>query len=505
MIRVPRRKRGAVYAMLVIGLLALLGMAALSVDVGVMVLAKHQLQAAADAAALGGVTMLQSYLDAQLARDTAVATAASNAVMGVSVTLDPDVDIEVGAWVDETHEIVPLDESGGVTSVPDGVVAVRITARRTADSPDGPVPLHFAKVLGRASTSLTATATAGLTISNRERPPVQAVIVQDQSGSFADEFPYARDADCEFVNFMREAYAEDDKIGFMGFGQHAYHEFRDARQKQDTNLFHDLALTDEYETQKYGEGDATSDPLSDYIAGVPTVPYSVAPEHNSWTNVHTGLLRTATAFADPAVAQQAWNDFCAHFWTDEYWTYGHSSERWSMGSRYQWEPTDDYNDERYTRYTTVDGQLYGRLYTTNYIHKDIGWYQHYSSTTRAQLQTWMEPLFNLDFANPDAEHVVVLVSDGMPWWAGAGFPDTRSKDLCQYVADRMAERGVRIHTVTLDQSDESGDGGKGADAAFNASLVRNGGYAFFSYDAAKLTNLMIGVGQVEVGVAHLID
>jgi len=132
-----KRRRGAVLAMVLVALIVLLGCAALSIDVGLAILAKQQLQTAADAAALAGITTLQSSLDDSLASQAAVTTAAANTILGKALTLDASVDVAVGAWIDSTKTIKPFDHTGGVTAVPDGVVAVKVTARRTTGSPTG--------------------------------------------------------------------------------------------------------------------------------------------------------------------------------------------------------------------------------------------------------------------------------------------------------------------------------------------------------------------------------
>ncbi|MCD6351381.1 MAG: hypothetical protein J7M26_04585 [Armatimonadetes bacterium] len=440
------RKRANSTIMVAMALPALVAAAAMTVDVGVMAMAKGQLQTAADAAALAGVAMLQTNLDPDSAAQAALEAASANKVLGEPVTLDPDVDIVMGAYPAETGEIVPFDDSGGVLAVPDGPVAVQVTVRRTQDSPDGPITLFFARALGLQQVNMRAVATAGLTVSHKQRPPVDAVIVQDQSGSFADEFPDARTGDVQFVDFMKQCYTDGDRTGIIGFGYHPYHAYSWHPTRRDTNVFHDYDLHSNEDT------DEGAQQTEDYIASMPTVPYYHYPEKNCFTNLYTGMLKAVLAFAPPEVRQQAWDDFI------------------------------------------------NSLYRSGYF-KNIGWWRrNYYSTLKQKL----EPLFNKGWENPDSEHVVVIVSDGMPWYHENGFPDWRSKDLCQYIADKMGDLGIRIHVVSLCQNDAPPDGSKGADAQFISSLCRNGGYAFYTYDSERLAALMTGVGQVEVGQAKLI-
>jgi len=433
--------------MVAVALPVLVGAVALTVDVGVMALAKSQLQCATDAAALAGVVMLQTSLDPAAARQAAVETAASNVVAGRPLTLDPSVDVVSGAYMAETKQIIPFDESGGVVAVPDGPVALRVTARRTGGSPDGPIPLHFARALGLEQVEMTVAATAGLTISKKARPCVEAVIVQDQSGSFEDEFPQAREANVEFLNFMTQCFTDGDSTGIVGFGYHPNHQDTTSPTRRDTNVFHNYAL----HTNEDTDGGVTV--LQDYLAAMPTVPYYQTPQGYCYTNLYTGMLRATLAFADPTAAQTAWDSFVASLYSG--------------------------------------GVFY-----------DIG---NWQISNPAALKTKMAPLFQLAKRNPDAEHVAIVVSDGMPWYHQNSFPDTRSQQLCLYIADQMALAGIRIHTVSLCQNDRPGDGSMGADAAFTAQLCRNGGYPFYTYDAVRLSALLVGVGQVEVGQAKLIE
>lgn len=438
-------RKGQVYAVVAVSLVVLLAMAALTMDVGVMAVSKQQLQAAADAGALAGVAMLQRTFDVDLATQAAIEAAGANAVLGNDVDVDAETDVVIGAWT-EDGEIVPFDESGGVISVPDGPVAVQVTVRRTEDSPDGPISLQFARIFGIDHIELSASATAGLTISHQPRTPVEVVIVQDQSGSFEDEFPYAREGDVQLIDFLKNCYLDGDRAGIVGFGYHPYHAYSTHPSRRDTWYFHDYALSSTEDSEDGAQA------TMDYISNMETVPYYRWPQRYCGTNLYTGLLLATLSFASPQAKQDTWDAF-------------------------------------------VDSLYY------NGSFRDIGWWRRYYYST---LKQKMAPIFQQGFANPNARHVVVLVSDGMPWYHGNSFPDWRSKELCQYIADQMAEIGIKIHTVTLCQNDEPPDGNKGADGEYNASLVRNDGFAFYTYDAERLSNLLVGVGQVEVGQARLI-
>ena len=448
------RTSGSVVALVAVALPALLICVGLAVDVGMVVLARQQLQAAADAAALAGVSRLQHGLDVGAAATEAQRTAGANSALGQAVDIDLDADVQIGAWDDQTQTITPFDISGGVTAIPNGVAAVRVTARRTNDSPGGPVALAFARVLGQSTAQVQASATATLAISRAGRHPVEMVICQDQSGSFEDEFPYARTGDVALTNFMGSAFAAGDTMAYVGFGYQA--NSPDADRRRDTWTF---GCTGPKSTEDTPEGRQW---LVNYITSVPTV-HNGDPTHGAcWTNLYTGLLRSYLCFADPSDAATAWQTF-------------------------------------------VDSLSY------NGTFENIGWWNNTNSLTidgvtktrRAWLYEKLGVVLSVGLSAPESQHVVALVSDGMPYYSGNSFPDTKSKALCVYLADELAARGIRIHTVCMDQGNEPPDGSKGSDTQFTSSLTRNGGYAFYTYDPQKLERLQVAVGEVQIGKGHL--
>src|SRR5262245_52833070 len=95
------RRRGAILPLMVICLIALFGMVALAIDLGVIALARNQCQNAADIAAMAGVRMLTGDVSANNNYDAvepmAKATAASNEVLGNLV--DPNrVTVSIGYY-----------------------------------------------------------------------------------------------------------------------------------------------------------------------------------------------------------------------------------------------------------------------------------------------------------------------------------------------------------------------------------------------------------------------
>ena len=95
------RRRGAILPLMVICLIALFGMVALAIDLGVIALARNQCQNAADIAAMAGVRMLTGDVSANNNYDAvepmAKATASSNEVLGSLV--DPNrVTVSIGYY-----------------------------------------------------------------------------------------------------------------------------------------------------------------------------------------------------------------------------------------------------------------------------------------------------------------------------------------------------------------------------------------------------------------------
>ncbi len=171
-------RRGVVAAQVIIMGGVIMGFAALAVDVGAMYNAKAELQNAADAAALAAAARLGTYSDGDpllAASSTAVEFAAKNTVFGKSITLDAAADIEFGRAVFDNG-------SNNYTFTPTTVFpdAVRVLARRTSDSPDGPLPLYFAGIFGKSSSDISAEAIAMMV-------PRDIAIVADLSASHNDD------------------------------------------------------------------------------------------------------------------------------------------------------------------------------------------------------------------------------------------------------------------------------------------------------------------------------
>lgn len=131
-------------------------LAAFAIDLGHLRLSRAQLRNAADAAALAAAGTLRDTGSVSLARAEAVRFARLNVADGKPIELDPATDVIFGSRV--------LNSSTGKWEFGAGrrpFDSVQVRARRTANSPGGPVPLFFGRTLGSnvADSSAGAVAT----------------------------------------------------------------------------------------------------------------------------------------------------------------------------------------------------------------------------------------------------------------------------------------------------------------------------------------------------------
>jgi hypothetical protein len=156
--RAARRERAQVLPLIMLGLVALLGIAAFSIDVGYAYYAKRQLQSATDAAALAGA---QDLPDATTAVSTATSYAADNTPSNVTFNFNYQVSCTNTAIV----------ATGCTASVNPNQLTV---------SGSGTTDTWFAKIFGIDHFDLSAHANA---CSPCAATPVDIVIAIDRTGS----------------------------------------------------------------------------------------------------------------------------------------------------------------------------------------------------------------------------------------------------------------------------------------------------------------------------------
>ncbi len=173
---VRNRRRAAVAIQVAVSMTAIIGFAALSIDVGSMYNAKGDLQRTADAAALAAASKLASFSEGDpttLARAEAMSFTQKNDVFGRGVTLE-NSDIEFG-------RAVPSDGGGfefqPTNTNPD---AVRVRVKLEEGSSNGALALYFSRVFGYDNADIDAEAIAMLI-------PRDIAIVADLSGSHKED------------------------------------------------------------------------------------------------------------------------------------------------------------------------------------------------------------------------------------------------------------------------------------------------------------------------------
>ena len=145
------RRSGVALIWAMVVLLALCAIASLAVDLGRVHLAKTQLRAACDAAALAAAQ--EVLWDPANARPVAIATAKANRADGTPVVITT-ADVQFVKWDEATRTYTVL-----TSSQMSQCNAVRVTASRTAAG-GNPIDLPFAKMIGKNTCDARAEAIA---------------------------------------------------------------------------------------------------------------------------------------------------------------------------------------------------------------------------------------------------------------------------------------------------------------------------------------------------------
>jgi hypothetical protein len=155
-------RRAAVAVQVLVCSVVILGMGALTIDVGKLYVARSELQRAADSAALAGASvyvenagLIQDPNLAQIACERAQQFSLENWTQGAPTGLD-GADVIAGA-LDLTDPHGDLDTSGLQR-----FNAVQVLVRRTAGSANGSVAYSFARIFGYTDGGVVAGATAAL-------------------------------------------------------------------------------------------------------------------------------------------------------------------------------------------------------------------------------------------------------------------------------------------------------------------------------------------------------
>ena len=158
-------RRGGVVVFVAVVMVVLLSMAALTIDLGTLYVARAELQRSADAAALAAALDLLDedilagapYMYDEIAAATASAVeyGGMNAVMNAYPTIDPSSDVTIGYLLDPDNP----DDVFTTAVNPSLYNSARVTVRRTSVL-NGSVIFSFAAIFGSYSSDLVAEATA---------------------------------------------------------------------------------------------------------------------------------------------------------------------------------------------------------------------------------------------------------------------------------------------------------------------------------------------------------
>ena len=164
-------RRGAVVHFVAVLLPVFIAFIAFAVDYGVINVAQHELQNAADAGADAAIqVLLQERTEADHAAFEAVT---GNRLLGDNITFDVRRDVQYGNWDNDTRTFIEIPREGyspgsgepddiSGTTIPGGANAVRVRLIRSANF-DNPIPLFFAPIIGTQFAEIQATAIAAAT------------------------------------------------------------------------------------------------------------------------------------------------------------------------------------------------------------------------------------------------------------------------------------------------------------------------------------------------------
>lgn len=183
--------------LIVTAIIILFVAAAISIDVAYMHVTRAELRTATDAAARAGVEALGRTQNVNAARQAAINFAARNSVAGAPLHLTAS-DIEIGATTGGNNSKFTFQPNAAPPT------AMRVTGRRTADSPSGAITLFFGPMFGQTDFQPIQSATAA-------RLDIDIALVLDVSGSMGDQnrFPGLVNAVDVFIDELEQTPQEE--------------------------------------------------------------------------------------------------------------------------------------------------------------------------------------------------------------------------------------------------------------------------------------------------------
>jgi Flp pilus assembly protein TadG len=438
-------KRGSVLITMALWLMALMAVAALAVDIGLMYSHRQALQNIADAGALAGADALRGPggTDPTVVKAAVQAAVQANSAVGESVIV-ADSDIIVGAWDAATKTVVPWDPT---QTDP----AVQVTVNRTTGSASGPETTILAGIMGYPTVDVHATAIAGVYATGTFRDPVELMIVQDASSSFQTAWGSAVAANGALINRVNGLSIQNDSTGFVAFN---------------------AALS------------------ANYLRG--SIPSLLTPYTVTYPQMNQGIKYSTTTSGAPTLVDVSGNAVAAP-----------SGQVRPLAS-----PPVQYSTSHVlpTALTQLYGTA-SSSYQNGLIYKGNAWGDTDTSAgLKYAIDQWYTPSGSLQpGVSAVTRKVIVLVSDGEPHSVDGTAATNTLKNNAIAQATRAGGPpggpghglGIVIHTITL-------AGSNGVDYAFNESLVRNGGYSFRAADASALADAIGVLPNLIYGKPHLL-
>ena len=164
------QRRGLIIPVLAVSLIALVGVVALAIDIGRLVVAQTECQSAADASAIAGARSLDGMQDLAGATATAKNAATNCLVLGASIPAS-EVAVSLGAYHYDSsaQKFIPQIPA----HAPDNYNLAQVTITHVVNT-------TFARVFGTTFSTVTATSIAA-------HRPRDVVIILDYSGSMNNE------------------------------------------------------------------------------------------------------------------------------------------------------------------------------------------------------------------------------------------------------------------------------------------------------------------------------
>jgi len=426
-----RSRRGNYAIILALCVTVLLAFAAISVDISFLRIAQMEAQNTADSAAHAALVELRRSANTNDATNAALSLVAENRVLGESVEIDPAYDITFGGWDFELREFD--DGSSYINSV-------QVQVRLDDSSPNGPVSTLFARLLGEEYANVNSKGSSIGALRDRD-----VLVVQDVTGSFANEIDEARDANLILLDYLYENGFPRDKIGMITF-------------VGDAITWTDLQyVQDGYSTIRSQWEDL------DYC-------------NRSYFPPRSAAHHVAPQMMDC----NACNDRLANWW---YYNTGDELEC-------DWELITDWWFAQYGWTPSNWIQLLNGALSNGWSYPPAQWSWDSGTSQGTGLEVGIETLLDSSVSGSYALKTIILISDGKPQCvpSASGCDDARATYGIQ-MADYAESEDISIYSVSLNKPFNQ------VQSDYMASLVRGYGTFYETSDEADLEEILESIAM----------